>query len=261
MKFRDFFISSIPMILLALSGCKGGTSLSDRRVPVINQQYISKEKRIEGSHSSYNKSDENYYAFNTHQMPVSYFEEKKTKEVFHPSPKKSKKKKPAKIYKKLPKKEVHKPQNNQKTKREDNKNIVKIKPKEDKKLSSDRSTKIKKSSKKKAKVLNPSKSRAKEINTNKLKPIKTSRNRNNVSKKPKYDPIEWPKDKSLPSRFELEKDVAYLEQDMMKKERGNLAKLKPKSKTIVSSPMKDEHNKGDLDTYDVESRPIPLPFK
>jgi hypothetical protein len=275
MKFSNYFIASVLIILLALSGCKGGTSLSNRRVPVINQQYMGKDKKFDEHHSHYNKSDENYYAFNAHKMPVSYFEEKKTKEVFHPAPKKAKKKKPAKIYKKLPKKPVHHQQKVQEVKKEEKKSIVKVSPKKDNNVDSDKPTvpvKITKDSKKEVKILNSPK-------PHKLKSIsKKISHRKDDSKKLKYDLIEWPKNNNLPSGLELEKNIAYLEQDIPKKENDNLAKLKPKTavplhkkendnlaklepKAAVPHHMKEDRNQGSFDTYDVESRPIPLPFK
>ena len=93
MKFRNYFIASVLVMFLPLSGCKGGASLSNRRVPVINKQYMGKDKKVDESSSHYNKSDENYYTFNANQIPVNYFKEKKATGVFHPTPKKAKKKK------------------------------------------------------------------------------------------------------------------------------------------------------------------------
>lgn len=46
---------------------------------------------------------------------------------------------------------------------------------------------------------------------------------------------------------------------MIKKEIGDVAKLKPKSH--ASKTTKKSEDVSGLDTYNVESKPIPLPFK
>lgn len=279
MKFKNYFTPLVLILLLALSGCKGGTAISDRRVPVINQQYLDKEQKRAENHSHYNKSDESYYAFNSYQLPVSYFEEKPAKEVFHDSHKKLKKKKPTKIYRKLPRKIEEKP--HQKTKGEkqikhqekkagkkvSQKNIVKVKPKEgsEKKIVSYRGIKplIKnEDSKQKVKISKSLKSHS-ESKVGESKKVqhkdKKIKHENLDPKKPRYDPIEWPRKSGLLSKLELEKDIAYLEQDIIKKETGDVAKLKPK--TPASKAIKKVEDASGLDTYNAESKPIPLPFK
>lgn len=103
MRHRFFVLYLISIVLLAVSGCNTTNSLSDRRVPSVNQEYLEKKtQNIELVERARNKAEESYYDFNSHHLPVEYFEEKPPKEIFHDAPKKMKKKEPAKIYKKVP---------------------------------------------------------------------------------------------------------------------------------------------------------------
>ena len=115
--------------LVSISGCKSKHSLSNRRVPVINKEYLD-GKKTEDKDPLIKKGEGSYYGFNSHHLPVNYFEEKPSKEIFHSSPKKIKKKS-VKIYRKLPKPASQEERNEKIAKKSSSeKNIVKVRPKD-----------------------------------------------------------------------------------------------------------------------------------
>lgn len=248
MNLRPCLVFLLSIALVSISGCKSTNSLSNRRVPVVNQEYLD-GKKDKKEYPVIKSGEDNYYGFNSHHMAVNYFEEKPSKEIFHAPPKKIKKKKAIKIYRKIPKKPLQEQHHTEiKQKKIVEKNIVKVKPKA--------SVGLKKKEE--------SKKENKKNVVGALKPL-SKKQKNTASlidkghDKPKYDPVYWPDDKDSISKLDIEKDVAYLKQDLIKKDQDVLAKLKPKN-TKSRSDINAQSN-GKLSTYDVESKPIPLPFK